>query len=178
MEEVDYCASAEQVRVIPGAPEALARLREGGWLIVIITNQSGIGRGYFGIDAFIETQAELHRQLGGCVDAVWFCPDAPQGGPAPAPDELVAEGVVCRASHARKPDPGMVTHAAGELGIDLARSFFVGDKAVDLQCARAAGVRPVLVRTGYGATEDAGLAKYVANDVGDAVNWILAGGGK
>jgi D-glycero-D-manno-heptose 1,7-bisphosphate phosphatase len=138
MEEVQYCSDPARVRVYPGIPEALRRLKAAGFRSFIITNQSGIGRGLFTEDQYRAVQRELLRQLGeGSIEATYFCPDVP--------------GVL---SARRKPEPGMVFEAAAEHGLDLGRSWFIGDKAADVECGRRAGTRTILVLTGYGATQD------------------------
>jgi D-glycero-D-manno-heptose 1,7-bisphosphate phosphatase len=157
MEEVHYCRDPELVRIIDGVPEALVRLRQAGYRLVIITNQSGIGRGFFTASDFEAVQERFLSLLGGpVIDATYFCPDAPD-----AP------------SARRKPEPGMVLEAARDLGLDLARSWFVGDKAADVVCGRRAGTRAILVRTGHGQSEDAAGAEFVAKDFASAANIIL-----
>ena len=133
MEEVDHCCDPAHVRVYPGAPEELARARSLGWVNIIITNQSGIGRGYFTSDEFHSVQEEVSRQLGGVIDGAYMSPDLP------GTDSL-----------RRKPAPGMILEAAAEHGIDLSRSFMIGDKQIDIECGANAGVRTILVETGYG----------------------------
>jgi len=133
MEEVDHCCDPADVRAIPGASDELARARELGWATVIITNQSGIGRGYFTVEQFHSVQEELLRQLGGLIDASYHAPDHPDN-PSPR----------------RKPAPGMILEAAAEHNLDLTRSWMIGDKALDIECGRNAGVRTILVETGYG----------------------------
>lgn len=160
MQEVHYCSDPAKVAALPGAGEALARLRARGFLRVIITNQSGIGRGYFTEAQFQDVQRELLRQLGGdAIDATYFCPDHPE---TPSPR--------------RKPSPGMVHEAAADLGIDLARSFFVGDMATDIACGHNAGLRTVQVATGYGARDADCQPTFRARDVVQAIDWILKQG--
>ena len=161
MEEVGYCNDPANVRVTSGVPQALDDLRRAGYLIVIVSNQSGIGRGLFTEAQYAAVQRELLRQLGPHrIDASYFCPDAP-GAP----------------SARRKPQPGMLLEAAADLQIDLGRSFMVGDKASALEAGRRAGTRTALVRTGYGAATEleAGLVApdHTADDVAAAVRWIL-----
>jgi D-glycero-D-manno-heptose 1,7-bisphosphate phosphatase len=160
MEEVDYCRDPARVRLLPGVAEGLRRLKAAGFVTVIVTNQSGIGRGWIAPEEYAAVQARLLELLGaGAVDATYFCPDAP--------------GVE---SARRKPAPGMVLEAARDLGLDLPRSWMIGDKAIDVQCGRAAGVRPILVRTGYGASQSAEGAEWVAEDFARAVERIVGGG--
>ena len=157
MEEAEYCSHPDQVRIIPGVPEALRALQSAGYRLVVITNQSGIGRGYYTIADYEAVQARFLGLIGeGLIEATYFCPEAPE-----------------MASPRRKPAIGMVMEAQRELNLDLACSWFVGDKAVDVQCGRNAGVRPILVRTGHGATQDASGAEFVAKDFASAAAFIL-----
>ncbi len=156
MEEVQYCSDPAKVHVFPGVPAALRQLKDAGFAIFVVSNQSGIGRGYFSEAQYRAVQSEFLRQAGeGSIDATYYCADAP-GVP----------------SQRRKPEPGMVLEAAAEHGIDLARSFFIGDKSVDLECGRRAGTRTIQVRTGYGA-EQAGNADFIATDAVEAVRLVL-----
>jgi D-glycero-D-manno-heptose 1,7-bisphosphate phosphatase len=156
MEEVGYCSDARDVRVYPGVSEALARLKQAGWKAFLITNQSGIGRGYFTEEQYQAVHAELLRQIGaGLIDAAYYAPEAP-GTP----------------SARRKPAPGMVLEAATAHGVDLARSFFIGDKAIDVECGRRAGTRTILVRTGYGAAESC-TPDFTAPDFSSAISLVL-----
>jgi D-glycero-D-manno-heptose 1,7-bisphosphate phosphatase len=157
MEDAHYCGDPALVKVFPGVPEALLRLRQAGFGIFIITNQSGIGRGLISEAQYRAVQEEFLRQAGrGSVDASYYCPDAP-GIP----------------SKCRKPEPGMVLAAAAAHHIDLAASYFVGDKSADIECGRRAGTRTVLVRTGYGS-EQRCAADFTCRDAVEAVEVILA----
>jgi D-glycero-D-manno-heptose 1,7-bisphosphate phosphatase len=161
MDEVEYCSDPAKVRLIPGVPEALDQLKSAGYLAIIVTNQAGIGRGYFSEAQYEAVQAELLRQIGAHrIDASYFCSDAP-GTP----------------SSRRKPEPGMILEAAADFRIDLAASFTVGDKASDIESGRRAGTRTILVRTGYGAAferdPDFQPPDFIADDVGQAVRWLL-----
>jgi D-glycero-D-manno-heptose 1,7-bisphosphate phosphatase len=157
MEEVQYCADPALVRVYPGVPAALRKLKQAGFRVFVISNQSGIGRGLFTLEQYHAVQTEFLRQIGeGLIDASYFCPDAPD-----VP------------STRRKPEPGMVFEAAGEFAIDLPRSYFVGDKAIDIECGRRAGTRTILVLTGYGR-EQTCHADFTAANVVDAVSLVLS----
>ena len=157
MEEANYCGDPLKVRVFDGVKEALARLRSHGFLLAIVTNQSGLGRGYFTETQYHSVHAELLRQLSpATIDAAYFCGDHPD-----------------TPSARRKPSPEMIFEAQREHKIDLGTSFLVGDKAIDLECGRAAGVRTVLVQTGYGLGEVSRLADHVVNDLAEAADWIL-----
>jgi D-glycero-D-manno-heptose 1,7-bisphosphate phosphatase len=159
MAEVDYCSDAEKVSVFPGVSEALARLKAAGFKNIIVTNQAGIGRGFFTEKQYRAVEAEVLHQIGAhLIDATKHCPHAP------------SENCACR-----KPLPRMVLEAAEEHGIDLARSFFIGDKSSDIECGRNAGTRTILVQTGYGGTQDGARPDFATKDVVAAVDWILPG---
>ena len=156
MEEVHYCSRPEDVKVFRGVPEALDRLKAAGFLTIIVTNQSGIGRGVFSEADFHRVQEELLRQIGpGRIDATYFCPDHPDS-----------------ATVRRKPGIGMIEEACGSFPIDLAQSWMIGDKAIDVDCGKNAGLRTVLVATGYGKSEDC-APDYRARDFVCAVEWLL-----
>ncbi len=157
MRDVDYCGDPKEVEVFPEAAAALRRLKENGYKLVVITNQSGIGRGYFGEHDYRAVEDEFLRQLGGgLIDASYHCPDLPT-----------------TSSIRRKPDPGMVFEAQRDLRLDLRRSFFVGDKASDIGCGQNAGVRTILVQTGYGRGEKNCRPDWVARDIAQAAEIIL-----
>jgi D-glycero-D-manno-heptose 1,7-bisphosphate phosphatase len=157
MREVNYCADPKQVEIFLGVPEALQRLKEAGYKLIVISNQAGIGRGYFTEAEYRLVEAELARAiLPATFDAVYFCPDRPD-----------------LATERRKPAPGMVFEAQRDHDIDLARSFFIGDKAIDIECGRNAGVRTILVKTGYGANETSAAPDWIAADLSTAVDIIL-----
>jgi D-glycero-D-manno-heptose 1,7-bisphosphate phosphatase len=157
MRDVDYCGDPGKVEVYPEALEALRRLKGSGYKLVIITNQSGIGRGYFTEDEYRAVQQEFLRQLGDdLIDASYHCPDLPTS-----------------TSIRRKPGPGMVFEAQRDHHLDLRRSFFVGDKASDIGCGQNAGVRTILVQTGYGSGENNCRPDWVARDIAQAVEIIL-----
>jgi D-glycero-D-manno-heptose 1,7-bisphosphate phosphatase len=155
MEDVHYCGDPALVRVYRGVPEALRRLREAGWGVFIVSNQSGIGRGLITEEQYRAVQAEFLRQAG-TVDGEYYCPDAPE-----VP------------SQRRKPEPGMLLEAAQEHGIELSESWFVGDKAADIECGRRAGTRTIQVLTGYGA-EQRCAAEFICEDAVKAAQRILA----
>jgi len=145
--EKEYLHRAEEFEFVPGAPEAIRLLKEAGFLVVVVTNQSGVARGYY-------DEAAVHRlhrfvdlelaTVGASVDAYYLCPHHPHHGIGPYRTECAC----------RKPLPGMLLNAAADLGIDLSRSWIVGDKAADVEAGLAAGCRTILVRTGYGAGEE------------------------
>lgn len=155
--DADYCSDPTQVKIFEGVPEALRKLKRRGYKIIVITNQSGIGRGFFTEQQYRAVEAEVSRQVGSdLIDATYFCPDAPG-----------------RPSQCRKPAPGMVLQAAREHDVDLARSFLVGDKEIDAECAHNASVRAIRVRTGFDKMTDGSCADWVAEDLPAATDIIL-----
>ena len=157
MHDADYCSDPKQVQVFEDAAAALRRLKKAGYKIIVITNQSGVGRGFFTEKQYRAVEAEVSRQLGnGLIDATYFCPDAP-GEP----------------SNCRKPAPGMVLQAALEQDVDLAGSFLIGDKEIDAECAHNAGVRAIRVRTGFDKMTDGSCADWIAEDLSAATEIIL-----
>ena len=131
-----YIKSAAEWQPIPGSLEAIARLSQAGWRVFVASNQSGIGRGLFDYDALFEMHAKLQQAvigLGGHIEGIAFAPEHPDV-----------------ATEMRKPNPGMLRDIAKRLGVGLDGVPFVGDTVADLQAARAAGARPILVRTGKG----------------------------
>lgn len=164
--EKEYLHRAEDFEFIPGAPQAIRLLNDAGFCVVVVTNQSGVARGYYD-EAAVE---RLHRymdneldRLGAWVDAYYFCPHHPGHGNG---------GGQCAC---RKPLPGMLVQAAKDLGIDLTASWIIGDKLADVEAGLRAGCRPLLVRTGYGADEEARLPREAAAhaDILTAVRAIL-----
>jgi len=157
MDEVDYCRDPSDVRVIPGAAHALTEMRAAGWLAILITNQSGIGRGRITLSEYEAVHAEFARQLENQLDAVFFCPDLPS-----------------MASTRRKPEPGMIFEAMQQFAIDQSRSWMIGDKVADVQCGINADLRTILVRTGYGSTYEGPKPDFVAETVVDALSIIVS----
>jgi histidinol-phosphate phosphatase family protein len=158
MHEVNFCGDPTEVHAIPGAAESLAELRRRGWINILITNQSGIGRGRFTVADYQAVNAELFRQLGGAIDAAYFCPDHPD-----------------KATARRKPGTAMIEEARREHRIAIEKSWFIGDKDTDVLCGRKAGCTTILVLTGYGLNHRDCGAHFVAKDVVEAVQIILSG---
>jgi D-glycero-D-manno-heptose 1,7-bisphosphate phosphatase len=155
--DADYCSDPQQVRLLPRIAEALKRLKSQGFKLIIITNQSGIGRGFFSLEQYRAVEAEILRQLGNdLVDATYFCPHLPDNG-----------------CNCRKPASGMILQAAREHRVDLRRSFLIGDKESDAECGRNAGVRTIRVRTGLDRETSNSVADWVAEDLPQAVEIIV-----
>ena len=145
-DEVGYVNHVSRYRVFPFAAEAVRLLNDAGWLAILVTNQAGVARGYFGEELIGEVHALLAAELrrgGARLDAVYYCPHHPSVGEPPYRQDC----------DCRKPRPGLIRRAADELGLDLARSWMVGDRHSDIELARNAGVRSAFVLTGYGRGE-------------------------
>ena len=156
MDEMNYCDDPSHVRAVPGAATCLAELHNDGWLNIIVTNQSGIGRGYFTTADYEAVNAELFRQLGGAIDAAYFSPDHPD-----------------HATRRRKPGTGMIEEASRDHGVAPEKSWFVGDKDSDIICGRNAGCRTILVLTGYGRQHRDCGANFIARDIVEAAQIIF-----
>jgi len=161
----DYLHRPEEVEFFPGAIEALRRAMDAGFVIVMVTNQSGVGRGYFTLADVENVHAHIGRELaakGVSLLQIYTAPEAPE-----AP------------SRGRKPSPQFLFDARDEFGIELAQSYMIGDKLIDLECGWNAGVRcSILVRTGYGAKVEAKekerlSSAVVADDLAEALEYCL-----
>jgi D-glycero-D-manno-heptose 1,7-bisphosphate phosphatase len=165
-----YLADPDGVRVLPGVADALARLRREGFLLVVVTNQSGIARGKVTVERYREIAARLEARLadqGVELDATYFCPFHPDGTVEP----------YAREHEDRKPSPGMWLRAARDLDLDLARCTSIGDGERDVVAAKRAGTRAVLLAGGrdkwplpVGGPYD---PDFVGRDMREAVIWIL-----
>jgi D-glycero-D-manno-heptose 1,7-bisphosphate phosphatase len=177
-EEVGYVNHPSRLRLLPRSAEAVRRLNEAGVAAVVATNQAGVARGYFSEDVLHAVNAALIAQLeraGARLDGLYVCLHHPSEGVPP----------YRAACDCLKPRPGLLVRAAQELGLDLAASAMVGDKASDLEPGRRVGARAVLVLTGYGRGEWEYRREHftvppdhVAGDLLDAVEWALAKAGR
>jgi len=165
IEERDYLHRPEDVVIFPGVGQALKRLQDSGFHLFIVSNQSGVGRGFFTMDDVDRVNRHLLNELARehvLIKKVYVAPEAPD-----AP------------SRGRKPSPQFLFDARDEFGVTLAQSFIVGDKLIDLECGWNAGVkRSILVRTGYGAEVERASADQIARAIvvdalSGAADWIL-----
>ena len=158
IEEVNFLSRAEDLRVYDFTARAITDLKAAGFLVIVITNQSGIARSIFDEAALHAIHAEMQAQLGGAIDAFYFCPHLPTDG--------------CRC---RKPGPGMIETASRDFELDLSRSWVVGDKNIDVETALELGMASAMVLTGYGRQHQPLLEEQptiVAADFGEAVRRI------
>ncbi|GAB4346923.1 MAG: D-glycero-beta-D-manno-heptose 1,7-bisphosphate 7-phosphatase [Desulfobulbaceae bacterium] len=172
-EQMGYINHICRFHLLPRAAEAIKLLNEHEVPVVVVSNQSGLARGYFPAELLDEVHALMREQLGregAVIDAIYVCPHHPE-----AVIEKYREACNCR-----KPRTGLLERAATELGLDLEQSFLVGDRWSDVTCAHRAGCTPVLVLTGYGRGDLQYIAPsqevqpaHVADDLLDAVHWIL-----
>lgn len=161
--EKNYLCDPDQVELTPGAGPALRRLRDLGWGIAVVTNQSGVARGYFDLTAVARVHDRLRALLradGVELDGIYTCPHGPE------------DDCICR-----KPLPGLIEQAMADHGFDPRRAAVIGDKAADIDLGKAVGAATILVRTGYGAEterEGACLPDIVADDLPAAVAALAA----
>lgn len=158
MVDVGYCSRPEDVRLLPGVQEGLVKLKSAGLRLVIVTNQSGLSRGYFDETAFWRVHQALDAQLGsGLIDAVYFCPDHPD---SPSPR--------------RKPGPGMLLEAARDLGLHLGASYLLGDRDSDIEAGLAAGLKLCGLVFAPGPVPGSDRRVFAAGNFTEAADRILA----
>lgn len=165
-EDSGYVGRKEDFVFIRGAKQAVKKLKESGFLVFIVSNQSGVGRGYFSHDAVEEIHQKLRQELlkeGAAVDAIYYCPHSPS--------------IRCGC---RKPSPAMVEAAASRFDVDLERSYFVGDKMSDVETGLAAGLKTVLIlppskeEFSFSEEENGDLEpEFIARNLGEASDWII-----
>ncbi|MGV8058434.1 MAG: D-glycero-alpha-D-manno-heptose-1,7-bisphosphate 7-phosphatase [Smithellaceae bacterium] len=175
-EEVGYLDSPDKLKMIPAAYQAIKLINLNGLKAVVISNQAGVARGFF-TEEFVHKinniiAADLQNH-GAFIDKFYYCPHHPEHG----------NGKYLQDCNCRKPAPGMLLQAAQELNIDLASSYFVGDRFIDMETAKKVGAKGVLVKTGYGEDllQEEGPDKatpentpdFIAADILEAVLWIM-----
>ena len=171
-QERDFICKAEDFELIPGAAGAVRKLNSRGVPTCVISNQSGVARGYLTEGDLLLIHVKLRVELekeNAWVDRIYYCPHHPTGAVPPY-------NIEC---DCRKPGPGMMRRGGRELDIDLTRSFVVGDKTTDVQAGKAVGATSILVLTGYGRSSFAEIknerisADYVAPSIVEAVEYII-----
>jgi D-glycero-D-manno-heptose 1,7-bisphosphate phosphatase len=173
-EEVGYLRDLSMLTLIPGVGRAIKKLNDAGFLVVLVTNQSGVARGYFPESLVAEAHGRLEGLLSkddARLDAVYYCPHHPTAGTT----------MHTRVCDCRKPGTGLIDQAARDLAIDVSRSYMVGDKWSDVELGHRAGATSILVRSGF-AADDPGNARpehvadpdFTARDLSEAADWIIA----
>lgn len=166
--ERNYLSKVEDVEILPAAPQALKRLQSAGFKLFIVSNQSGVGRGYFTLSDVERVNRHISDTFaseGVRFEKIYVAPEAPE-----------------QPSRGRKPSPRFLFDAREEFGLDLSASFIIGDKLIDLECGWNAGVRKsLLVRTGYGAELERSSPNklsgaIIVDDLAAATDWILGDG--
>lgn len=172
-EEVGYLRDLGKLRLIPGAGAAIKRLNESGFAVILVTNQSGVARGYFSESFVHETHALLEKMLkeeGARLDGIYYCPHHPTAGDS-------NYTMIC---DCRKPGTGLIDRAARDLALDIKNSFVVGDKWSDVELGQRAGAHTVLVKSGF-APDDPGNIRpphmndpdFIAHTITEAAAWII-----
>lgn len=174
-EEVGHMDHPDRLVVYPWSAEAIRLINGAGMKAIVVTNQSGVARGYFGEEMVTQINEKMQEALeaqGARLDAIYYCPHHADVGQPPYRLDC----------HCRKPKPGMLLKAADEFDIDLTRSFVVGDRYVEIKLAKDVGATSVFVLTGYGRGEYESRRAtwpvqpdHVAENLLDAVTWILNG---
>jgi D-glycero-D-manno-heptose 1,7-bisphosphate phosphatase len=167
-EERGYVHRIEDFHVLPGVVEGLRRLRDAGYELVVVTNQAGIARGYYDESAYQVLTAHMVRLFaaqGVQLNASYHCPHHPDS-------KISAYRLAC---NCRKPQPGMLLRAAGDLGLDLSRSILIGDKLSDIEAGHRAGLfASILVMSGHAAdAHSRRLATTVCEDLQHAADWVV-----
>ncbi len=175
-EEVGYLTDLSKLRLIPGAGAAITRLNHAGYKVILVTNQSGVARGYFPESLVLEAHKRLTHMLereGAVLDGIYYCPHHPTAG-------NTGYTIVC---DCRKPGTGLVDRAVKDFDIDINHSFLVGDKWSDVELAQRAGVHSILVMSGF-SPDDPGNKRpehvedpdFTARTIAEAVDWIMRRG--
>lgn len=160
-EDVNYCSSVEDFHLLPTVAKAIRLCNENAFKVIVITNQSGLARGYFTKDTLAQIHHKMKEELrekGAVIDAIYYCPHHPD------------DNCACR-----KPKAGLLNRAAQEMGLDLNWSYMIGDMQKDIDVGRAVGCKTILVTTGPENGANVNGADYVAESLLDAAEWICMG---
>ncbi len=160
IEEVNYLSRVEDLRLFPFTANAVQLLKDSGFLVIVVTNQSGIGRGIYTEAAMHGIHEKIQSELSGAIDAFYFCPHLP-----------------CDGCNCRKPNTGMIDAAMADFDIDLENSWMIGDKKIDVELGRTAGTRSILVLTGYGTQHQESLhcmPDMISENLMDAARAIIS----
>lgn len=160
--EKSYVATTDQLEIFSYAAECIAKIKDRGYLTIVITNQSGIARGLFAEEELIKMNRFLMKETG--VDAAYYCPHYEQG--------IILK--YTRKCNCRKPQTGMIEQACKDFDIDLNKSYMVGDRASDILTGQRAGVKTILLESGYGSAklEEQVAPDYTLNDLRDVADLL------
>ena len=172
--EVNHLTSPNQLELLPGVAAAVRRINRNGTLAVIVTNQPVVARGDITFEGLAKVHARLESQLGAdgaFIDGLYFCPHHPDKG-FPSEVQELKRPCVCR-----KPETGLIDQACRDLSIDRRDSWMIGDTTADIEAGRRAGLRTIMLRTGYAGTDAKHELKpdYICPDLQDAIEWVLDG---
>jgi len=159
IEEVNFLSRVEDLRVFPFTADAVRLLKENGFLVIVVTNQSGIGRGVYDEAAMRSIHDQIQVELSGAIDGFYFCPHLP-----------------CDGCDCRKPELGMVRAALADFEIDMDRSWIIGDKKIDVETGKKAKIRTAFVLTGYGQQHKVllrNMPDIISENLGDAAEAIV-----
>jgi len=168
IEDVGYLDDCSKIKFLPRVSEAIKLLNKSGFKVIIVTNQSGVARGYFTEDTVKEinryTQESLAKR-GAFIDKIYYCPHHVEG--------TIEE--YRKDCNWRKPNPGMIEEAAREFEIDLENSFVIGDKSIDIEAGRRAGCKTILLASEKHPNKEGEifLADHIATDLYEAVQWLM-----
>ena len=173
-EQMGYINHPSRFKILPGVAEAIKRLNENQFLAIVVSNQSGVARGYFPIElvhVIHDMMRDDLKKKSAHIDGIFFCPHYPRG----AVKEYTGE------CECRKPQAGLIDQACRSFDIDMSRSYVVGDRYTDIQLAQRCDLKGVMVKTGYGLGDvtyvlpyqNTVKPAYIAEDLLDAVKWIL-----
>jgi D-glycero-D-manno-heptose 1,7-bisphosphate phosphatase len=172
-EQMGYINHMSRFLILPRVAEAVRLLNENHILAIVVSNQSGVAKGYHPIDLVHQLHTHLQttlRKEGALIDGIYFCPHHPRG--------TIPE--YANACHCRKPETGLIEQARESFDIDLTNSYVVGDRHTDMEMAHRAGMRGILVKTGYGLGEidyvlphQSTQPVHIAEDLLEAVQWVL-----
>ncbi len=163
VEEYGYVKAIDDMPIYPFTQNSIKKIHDAGMLAIVITNQSGVARGIFSEDKLKEKNRLLEEET--CVDAVYYCPHHPEG--------IIKK--YQKKCDCRKPEIGLIRNACSDFDIELTKSFFIGDRETDIQTGKNAGIKTILVRTGYGAQEEKKdiHPDYICDSLIEAVDLIL-----
>lgn len=159
VKEVNYLSHPDDVQIDESTRDAVLKLKKAGFLLIVVTNQSGIGRGIYQIEDMQKVHEQIQRELNYAVDSFYFCPHVPNFG-----------------CECRKPGLGMINNAREDFDIDMSRSWFIGDKVLDIETGESAGISTAMVATGYGLEDKVKLKQpptIFCENFAEAVSFII-----